>query len=59
MSETRQYDVLVIGAGASGIGAAIRLKQPGRDFAVLEKADDLGGTWRDNSYPGCALTSGA
>ncbi|WP_328989028.1 NAD(P)/FAD-dependent oxidoreductase [Kribbella sp. NBC_01245] len=54
MNETRQYDVLVIGAGASGIGAAIRLRQAGRDFAVLEKADDLGGTWRDNSYPGCA-----
>ena len=51
----RQYDVLVIGAGVSGIGAAIRLRQAGvTDFAVLEKAAELGGTWRDNTYPGCA-----
>jgi cation diffusion facilitator CzcD-associated flavoprotein CzcO len=47
--------VIVIGAGASGIGAAIRLKQAGiTGFAVLEKASELGGTWRDNTYPGCA-----
>lgn len=57
MSNTRPqwFDVLVIGAGISGIGAAIRLRQQGIDnFAVLEKADQLGGTWRDNTYPGCA-----
>lgn len=49
------FDVLVIGAGISGIGAAIRLREQGVDnFAVLEKADNLGGTWRDNTYPGCA-----
>ena len=48
-------DVVVIGAGASGIGAAIRLLQAGiTDFTVLEKADAPGGTWRDNTYPGCA-----
>ncbi|WP_216215952.1 flavin-containing monooxygenase [Amycolatopsis aidingensis] len=53
--EQRHFDVIVIGAGASGIGAAIRLRQEGiTDFVVLEKADDLGGTWRDNTYPGCA-----
>ena len=47
--------VLIVGAGASGLGAAIRLLQAGiTDFAVLEKADELGGTWRDNTYPGCA-----
>ncbi|RJQ81261.1 NAD(P)/FAD-dependent oxidoreductase [Pseudonocardiaceae bacterium YIM PH 21723] len=47
--------VVVIGAGASGLGAAIRLKQQGiTDFVVLEKAAELGGTWRDNTYPGCA-----
>lgn len=51
----RQVEVLVIGAGVSGIGAAIRLLQEGiTDFVVLEKAQDLGGTWRDNTYPGCA-----
>ncbi|MFI7066224.1 flavin-containing monooxygenase [Kribbella sp. NPDC050124] len=48
-------DVVVVGAGASGLGAAIRLKQAGiTDFAVLEKSSSLGGTWRDNTYPGCA-----
>jgi cation diffusion facilitator CzcD-associated flavoprotein CzcO len=48
-------DVVVVGAGASGIGAAIRLRQAGiTDFAVLEKAESPGGTWRDNTYPGCA-----
>lgn len=45
----------MIGAGISGIGAAIRLQETGiHDFVVLEKADSLGGTWRDNTYPGCA-----
>ncbi|WP_410788165.1 flavin-containing monooxygenase [Kribbella sp. C-35] len=47
-------DVVVVGAGASGIGAAVRLRQAGISFAVLEKAPALGGTWRDNTYPGCA-----
>lgn len=51
----RKIEVLVIGAGVSGIGAAIRLRGEGiHDFLVLEKADRLGGTWRDNTYPGCA-----
>ncbi len=55
MKEVRSFDTLVIGAGFAGIGAAIRLEQDGfRDFAILEKADELGGTWRDNTYPGCA-----
>ncbi|MEC3980799.1 flavin-containing monooxygenase [Amycolatopsis sp. H20-H5] len=53
--EQRHFAVLVIGAGASGLGAAIGLKRAGiADFAVLEKAAELGGTWRDNTYPGCA-----
>jgi cation diffusion facilitator CzcD-associated flavoprotein CzcO len=47
--------VAVIGAGFGGLGAAIRLKQHGfDDFVVLERAAALGGTWRDNVYPGCA-----
>jgi cation diffusion facilitator CzcD-associated flavoprotein CzcO len=50
-----QVPVVVIGAGASGIGAAVKLRQAGiDDFVVLEKGTDLGGTWRDNTYPGCA-----
>ncbi|HEX6390756.1 MAG TPA: NAD(P)/FAD-dependent oxidoreductase [Solirubrobacteraceae bacterium] len=49
------HDIAIIGSGFAGIGAAIRLRQEGRtDFVVLEKADGIGGTWRDNSYPGCA-----
>src|SRR4029450_7125986 len=47
--------VAIVGAGFGGLGAAIRLRQQGIDeFLVFERADDLGGTWRDNSYPGCA-----
>ena len=47
--------VAIIGAGFSGLGMAIKLRQAGmEDFVVLEKADDVGGTWRENQYPGCA-----
>src|SRR5262249_7865178 len=47
------YRVVIIGAGFGGIGMAIKLKQAGiDDFVVLDQAEDLGGTWRDNSYPG-------
>jgi cation diffusion facilitator CzcD-associated flavoprotein CzcO len=47
--------IAIVGAGFGGLGAAIRLKQRGyEDFVVLERAGELGGTWRDNSYPGCA-----
>src|SRR3954469_22665402 len=54
-TDLRRYEVLVVGAGFSGVGAAIKLKEAGiEDFAVLEKASALGGTWRDNTYPGCA-----
>lgn len=46
---------VVIGAGFSGIGAAIKLIERGvEDFVVLERSDDVGGTWRDNVYPGVA-----
>jgi cation diffusion facilitator CzcD-associated flavoprotein CzcO len=51
----RHVEVLVVGAGASGIGAAVTLRGMGvTDFVVLEKEASLGGTWRDNTYPGCA-----
>ena len=47
--------VVIIGAGISGIGAASRLRDQGeKDCIILEKAASLGGTWRDNTYPGCA-----
>ena len=51
----RDVEVVVVGAGFSGIGAAIRLRQAGfRNVLVLEKAAQLGGVWRENTYPGCA-----
>src|ERR1700716_2716007 len=51
----RHVHVAIVGSGFAGLGMAIRLKQAGiEDFVVLERADDVGGTWRDNTYPGCA-----
>lgn len=48
-------EVLIIGAGFGGLGAAIKLQQAGvTDFVILEQAGDIGGTWRDNQYPGAA-----
>ncbi|APE33673.1 cyclohexanone monooxygenase [Nocardia mangyaensis] len=50
-----QHEVVVIGAGISGICAAIQLAEAGVDDVVLvDKADTFGGTWRANTYPGCA-----
>lgn len=50
-----QFDVVVIGAGFAGIAMGYRLKQQGkRSFMILERGDRIGGTWRDNSYPGAA-----
>ncbi|MFC4033730.1 flavin-containing monooxygenase [Streptomyces polygonati] len=47
--------VAVIGSGFGGLGAGVRLRREGvTDFVILERADAVGGTWRDNSYPGCA-----
>lgn len=46
---------IIIGSGFAGIGMAIKLRQAGiTDFMILEKAHDVGGVWRDNSYPGAA-----
>ena len=46
---------IIIGSGFAGIGMAIKLRQAGiTDFRILEKAHDVGGVWRDNSYPGAA-----
>jgi cation diffusion facilitator CzcD-associated flavoprotein CzcO len=48
------YDTLIIGAGISGIAAAIKLNKVGyHNFKIIEKASRVGGTWRENTYPGC------
>jgi cation diffusion facilitator CzcD-associated flavoprotein CzcO len=50
------YEVVVIGAGLGGLGMGLALCNAGiTDFVILERADDIGGTWRDNTYPGIAV----
>ena len=51
------FTVLVIGAGMSGLLSAIRLKEAGIPFKVIEKNGDVGGTWYENTYPGCRVDS--
>ena len=53
-SVTQDFDVLIIGAGISGIGSAYHLKtqNPDKSFAILEAKDDIGGTWHTHKYPG-------
>jgi cation diffusion facilitator CzcD-associated flavoprotein CzcO len=47
--------IVIIGTGFGGIGMAIALQRAGfHDFVILEQSEDLGGTWYDNQYPGCA-----
>src|ERR671916_813852 len=47
--------IAIVGAGFSGLALAMRLLEEGiDDFVVLERDEDVGGTWRDNTYPGCA-----
>jgi cation diffusion facilitator CzcD-associated flavoprotein CzcO len=51
----RHVGVLIVGSGFAGLGAAIRLSKDGReDFLVVERGSRVGGTWRDNTYPGAA-----
>ena len=51
---TQHHRVAIVGTGFSGLGMAIKLRQEGEeDFVLLERAADIGGTWRDNTYPGC------
>jgi cation diffusion facilitator CzcD-associated flavoprotein CzcO len=53
---TADHEVAIVGAGLGGIGMAIALRRAGiEDFVVLERAADIGGTWRDNTYPGIAV----
>ena len=53
---TNPFDAVIVGAGFGGIGAAIQLKRLGYDnFVILDREDDLGGTWHVNHYPGIAV----
>lgn len=55
MAATRQCDILIVGAGFSGLIMAIEARKRGfNDIVILEKAQDIGGTWRENTYPGVA-----
>jgi cation diffusion facilitator CzcD-associated flavoprotein CzcO len=55
MTGRRSPRIVVVGAGFGGLGAAKALRDRGlRDVTVLERADDIGGVWRDNTYPGAA-----
>jgi cation diffusion facilitator CzcD-associated flavoprotein CzcO len=54
-SATADFPIAIIGSGFAGIGMAIRLKQSGiHSFTMFERASEIGGTWRDNTYPGAA-----
>jgi cation diffusion facilitator CzcD-associated flavoprotein CzcO len=51
---THVHEIAIVGAGFGGLGTAIRLKEQGLDnFVVIERDDEVGGTWWANSYPGC------
>jgi 4-hydroxyacetophenone monooxygenase len=55
LAPDRSFTVAVIGAGMSGLLAAHRVSEAGLDCVVLEKNDDVGGTWLENTYPGCRV----
>ncbi|HRB70117.1 MAG TPA: NAD(P)/FAD-dependent oxidoreductase, partial [Chitinophagales bacterium] len=55
MNSKIDAEVIVIGSGFAGIGAGIELKNAGFSFLILERATEIGGTWRDNQYPGIAV----
>ena len=54
VASARHHEVIILGAGFAGIGAAIMLRKADIDFVVLEKALSVGGVWRENTYPDCA-----
>ncbi len=55
MTEQREFQVAIIGAGLGGLGMGMRLTQAGQhSFVILESSDAVGGTWRDNTYPGAS-----
>jgi len=55
VTKKSNWSALIVGAGASGICAAIALDQAGISYKIIEKNSDVGGTWNENRYPGCAV----
>jgi cation diffusion facilitator CzcD-associated flavoprotein CzcO len=53
MNDRRHYRVAVIGAGFGGVAVGAALGRAGTDYVILERSGEVGGTWRDNTYPGC------
>src|SRR5579872_4011035 len=53
--QLKDFHVLIIGAGFSGIGMAVMLKAAGIPYTIIEKNPDVGGTWLENRYPGCGV----
>ena len=54
MNEQQEIEIAIVGSGFSGLAMASRLRRSGRDdFVILERAREVGGTWRENTYPGC------
>ncbi|EON31315.1 MULTISPECIES: flavin-containing monooxygenase [Gordonia] len=51
----QDFRVAIVGAGISGLAMAIRLQQAGIDYVLIDKNDDVGGTWHENVYPGCGV----
>ena len=50
-----EFHVLIVGAGFSGLGMAVTLDEAGIRYTIIEKNQDVGGTWLENRYPGCAV----
>ena len=51
----QKFPIAIIGSGFAGVGMGIELRKAGIDsFTIFEREGDVGGTWRDNTYPGCA-----
>lgn len=59
LEELRKFSVIVIGAGLTGLNAAVQLSHAGIRFTVLEKNPAVGGTWYENRYPGARVDTGS
>ena len=53
ISQHQKAEIVIVGAGFSGLCMGVKLKKAGLKFRILEKSDEIGGTWHANKYPGC------